>query len=163
MTVDFLTKEFVTSYFIDNHNFAYGYFPNDTEVDAGHMVTQVVSNGRSYYKTGKFCVQTLVGAVFKTVDKETKATRYMLQVGLAKQNQHDLRHDKVVAHETAFQHAYTDPVMTILLDHKPDFYEFRDYAETYFAFNKQKFVFTAEENEYYNNVKGININRFFKA
>lgn len=146
MTVDFLTKEFVTSYFINNHNFAYGTFPNGSEVDAGQMVTPLESHGRTYYKTGKFCIQTLVGVVFKTWDKETKATRYMLQVGLAKQSQCDLRHDKTVAHDEAFQHAYTDPVITILLDHRPDFYEFRDYAETYFVFNKQKFVNTAKEN-----------------
>ena len=113
----------------DNHNFAYGTFPNGSEVDAGQMVTPIESQGRTYYKTGKFCIQTLVGVVFKTFDKETKATRYMLQVGLAKQNQCDLRHDKTVAHDEAFQHAYTDPVMTILLDHRPDFYEFRDDAE----------------------------------
>ena len=102
MTVDFLTKEFVTSYFISNHNFAYGTFPNGSEVDAGQMVTPIESQGRTYYKTGKFCIQTLVGVVFKTFDKETKATRYMLQVGLAKQNQCDLRHDKTVAHDEAF-------------------------------------------------------------
>lgn len=145
MTVDFLTKEFVTSYFIDNHNFDYGTFSNGSRVDSGQMVTALEVDGRTYYKTGKFCIQSLVGVVFKTYNKETNATCYILQIGLTKQNQYDLKHDKTIAHDEAFQHAYTDPVMTILLDHKPDFYEFRDYAETYFAFNKQKYVNTAKE------------------
>lgn len=152
MKVDFLNKEFVKSFFIDNHNYFYSFAANaDGPVmegkEWGFMETVLNSQGREYIKTGKFCIQTLVGNIYKTFDTKTNATRYILLVGLSKQNPSDLIHNKKVAIETAQEYACTEPVMTILLDHCPGFHEFRDYAIPYLKMAKQKFVMTAQEKE----------------
>lgn len=167
MKVDFLNKEFVKSYFIDNHNYFYSYQFNegfdghdaddeqcvpDPVVEGkkyGFLETEVKSQGRTFIKTGKFCVQTMVGNIYKAEDERTKQTRYILQIGISKQNPADLIHDKKVAIEFGQEQAMTEPVMTILLDHQPGFYEFREYARTYLVCNKQKFVMTAEEKQVY--------------
>lgn len=161
MKVDFLNKEFVKSYFIDNHNYFYSHqqYIGDDNFDTpepviegkkyGFMETEMKSQGRTYIKTGKFCIQTMVGNIYKTEDVRTKETRYILQIGITKQNPSDLVHDKKVAAEYGQEQAVSEPVMTILLDHQPDFYEFRDYTHPYMANNKQKFVMTVEEKEVY--------------
>lgn len=166
MKVDFLNKEFVKSYFIDNHNYFYSHqsekgfderdavekYVPDSVVSGkqyGFLETEVISQGRTFIKTGKFCVQTMVGNIYKAEDERTKQTRYILQIGIAKQSPTDLIHDKKVAIEAGQEQAMTEPVMTILLDHRPGFYEFRDYVKPYLLNGKQKFVMTAEEKQVY--------------
>lgn len=148
MKIDFLNKEYVTSYTLDNHNFYYNRtdLPDDA-VDDGFMMSQLRSQGRKYYKHGKFCVQTMSGVVFKTTDKETKRHVYILEFGITKQNPSDRVHDKVEACENSVMNAFSNPVIQVILDHRPDFYEFRDYAMPYLLRAKQQYVNTVEENE----------------
>lgn len=147
MKFDFLNKELIASYTLDNHNFYYNRtnLLND-EVETGHMMTEVRVDGRKYYKEGKFCIQTITANVYKSNDKETRRTVYMITCGLAKQNQVDLKHDKKVAGEESAVKAFTEPIIQIQLDHKPSFHEVKEYVNLYFAYNTQQYVFTAKEN-----------------
>lgn len=148
MSIDYLNKEFVTSYTLDNHNFYYNRtdLPDDAVQD-GFMMSSLRSQGRKYYKTGKFCVQTMSGCVYKTHDKKTKRTVYLLQCGVARQNPQDLVHNKYEAAERSLENTLSEPVMSIMLDHMPDFYEFRDYVMPYLLNSKQQYVNTVDENE----------------
>lgn len=148
MKIDYLNKEFVTSYTLDNHNFYYNRtdLPKNVVQD-GFMMSCLRSQGRKYYKSGKFCVQTMSGCVYKTHDEKTNKTVYLLQCGIAKQNPQDLVHNKHEALERSINNTLYEPVMTIILDHKPDFYEFRCYVMPYLSNSKQQYVNTVDENE----------------
>ena len=148
MNIDYLNKEMVASYTLDNHNCYYNRTDlPDEAVGDGFMMSELRSAGRKFYKSGKFCVQTMSGVVYKTQDKKTKRTAYLLQCGVAKQNPTDLVHNKHEAAEVSLEHTFTEPVVSIILDHFPDFYEFRDYALPYLLNAKQQYVNTTEEND----------------
>lgn len=147
MTPDFLNKEIVTTYIVDNRKMRYN--KSDlplSSVDTGHMVTQLRSLGRKYYKSGKFCIQTMAGVVYKTNDKETRRHLYILQCGVARQSPVDTKHDSDTAVEAAIKNAVVSPVISIMLDHLPEFYEFNDYAMPYLYNAKQQYVNTKAEN-----------------
>lgn len=148
MSIDYLNKEVVASYTLDNHNFFYNRtdLPDDVVKD-GFMMSETRSFGRKYYKHGKFCVQTMSGVVYKTNDKKTKKTIYLLQCGLAKQSKEEFVHDKHEAAQVSLENTFAEPVISIVLDHFPDFYEFREYAIPYLTYASQNYVNTAEENK----------------
>lgn len=148
MSIDYLNKELVTTYTLDNHNFFYNRtdLPDDAVGD-GFMMSELRSQGRKYYKHGKFCVQTMTGAVYKTRDKKTNRSVWLLQCGIAKQNPSDIVHCKYDGAEASIENAFAEPVMSIIIDHCPDFYEFRDYVHPYLCMAKQQYVNTVQENE----------------
>lgn len=146
MNIDYLNKTVVASYTIDNHNFFYNRTDlPDNAVNAGFMMSEMRVAGRKYYKHGKFCIQTMSGIVYKTYDKKTKKTIYLLQCGLAKQSSKEFKHDKHEAAAVSIENAFAEPVISIVLDHLPDFYEFRKYAFPYLIHASQKYVCTPLE------------------
>lgn len=148
MKPNYLIKEFITSYTLDNHNCYYNRtdLPDDAVQD-GFMMSELRSQGRKYYKSGKFCVQTMSGVVHKTQDLNTKKTIYILQCGLAKQNSTDLVHKKRHGAMNSLANAFIEPVITVMLDHMPTFYEFRAYAMPYLLTAQQQYVNTTQENK----------------
>lgn len=148
MNIDYLNKTVVASYTIDNHNFSYNRtdLPDDA-IKPGFMMSELRSLGRKYYKRGEFCIQTMSGVVYRTCDKKTKKTVYLLQCGLAKQSNEERVHDKHKAAQVSLENTFIEPVISIVLDHLPDFYEFREYAVPYLMYASQKYVNTAGENK----------------
>lgn len=162
MSIDYLNKEVVASYTLDNHNFFYNRTDlPDAVVKDGFMMSETRELGRKYYKHGKFCIQTMSGVVYKTCDKKTNKTVYLLQCGLAKQSREELVHDKHEAAQVSLENTFAEPVISVVLDHFPDFYEFREYAIPYLSRASQSYVYTADENKYRQNSWDKTVHRFF--
>lgn len=141
--VDFLTKEWVGSYDYNSKKM------NNTNKD--YSIRETIIDGRTYFKRGQLCVNTLVFNVFKCQDSETHKHIWVAFGGMSKQHPHDeFDYEKGV--ERASEKSLIDPEITIRFDHYPDGKELREYAEYYLGNTKRKFVATKEEIEkYYKN------------
>lgn len=146
MNINFLHKEYVKSFIVNNSNWIYPLSERAGEdIPEGQMTTDLIRDGRTYTKHGKFCVQTICADLYKGPDKETGKTLFCVLFGIGKQNPMDANHDPERAEEAAAYNAKVNPFMTIEFDHQPCFDEINRYIELYFAKNGQAFVKTAEE------------------
>lgn len=146
MNINFLHKEYIKSFTVDNSNWVYPLSERATDdIPGGQMTTDLVKNGRTYTKYGKFCVQTICVDIYKGPDKETGKTLFCALFGIGKQNPVDLDNDREKGVEAAAYNAKVNPFMVIEFDHQPTFNEIEQYTDAYFAKNSQKYVLSADE------------------
>lgn len=146
MNINFLHKEYVKSYTVDNSNWFYPLSSRaDDDLLDGQMTTDLVKDGRAYTKYGKFCVQTICADVYKGPDKETGKTLFCVLFGIGKQNPADVSHDPDKGVEAAAYNAKVNPFMVIEFDHNPTFGELERYTDAYFEKNSQRYVLTVDE------------------
>jgi len=99
--LDFLRKKFIGQYVYSN-------------IDADRQcVKSVRINGRLYDKHGVDCATTFAALVYKVPVYGVKQFKYVILVGIARQNPCDNVLDKEVGAEIAIENAMTDPVMTV--------------------------------------------------
>lgn len=146
MNIDFLHKEFIKSFTVNNSSWWYPNSKKGTEyLQEGQMTTDLIVDGRTYTKHGKFCVQTICADLYKGPHKETGKTLFVVLFGMGKQNPVDTNHDPEKGVEAAAYNAKVNPFMTIEFDHFPNFGEINEYIDLYFKRNGQKYVMTKEE------------------
>lgn len=146
MNINFLHKEYIKSFIVNNSNWFYPFSKRGSnDISEGQMTTDLVKDGRTYTKHGKFCVQTICADLYKGPGKTTGKTLFCVLFGMGKQNPMDLQHDPERGEEAAAYNAKVNPFMTIEFDHQPTFSEINQYIEIYFSRNGQRYVNTAEE------------------
>ena len=99
--LDFLRKKFIKQYVYSN-----------IDVDR-QCVKSVRINGRLYDKHGVDCATTFAALVYKVPVYGVKQFKYVILVGIARQNPCDNVLDKNVGAEIAIENAIADPIMTV--------------------------------------------------
>jgi len=131
---DFLFKEFVRSF---------SYSDIHTNRDDSH---DFVVNGRTYTTYGTRLATTMVGNLYK-VSSDVEPIRYLLVVGVARQNKWESGISEEDAIEQAANNALMNPTITMELETKDlDDDAFESLCRFYiFNCQKQLFFATAEE------------------
>lgn len=133
--MNFLTKELVDT-------FSWIYWGKEN-------VKSVRINGRLYYKTGRETSAIYVGNLYKVYDPSVKSFKYVMMIGAAIQHPCDSKINKEDGYEIANEHAMTEPIMTITLNHKIDNEDFLRFVKSYEATREVDFVKTKAEVEEY--------------
>ncbi len=103
-------------------------------------------NGRRVISVGTRCATTVYGKLFKLGGPSNKPLKkYVLFVGISRQNPRDFKQDVELAIETAAENAMVDPVMTIYLPNKIDENRFSRIIDPYFHILPEKLVMTSKE------------------
>ncbi len=107
----------------------------------------VDENGRHYWKQGTRCATTVVGLLYKmdNVPSVKPLDRYVLVVGLARQNPIDIKVSVADGIEVAYENAQTDPVMTIHLENPIDEKTFKVIAKAWATNLRDEFVMLRKE------------------
>ena len=117
--MDFLTKDLLKTFYFTTIN--------NERMDYKELVV----NGRTYYKFGKYQAVTMVGNLYKVYDPDVESFKYMLMVGVAKQHPRDLKITKKEGFEIANEKAYACPSIVIEVSSKFDVNAFYGLAENY--------------------------------
>ena len=89
---------------------------SDIHTDRSCEKETVLDNGRRAVMKGTYCASTFVGKLYKmNGPSENPLERYVLFVGVARQNPIDNRQDEDLAVEMAAENAMVNPIMTIKL------------------------------------------------
>lgn len=89
---------------------------SDINTDRSCEKETVLDNGRRVVMKGTYCASTFVGKLYKmNGPSENLLERYVLFVGVARQNPIDNRQDGDLAVEMAAENAMVNPIMTIKL------------------------------------------------
>lgn len=104
------------------------------------MCNRVIIDGRVYYKTGIFQVTTCVGNMFKV-----GPNKYVLYVGMAKQNPGDSVIDKKLAIEVANTKSYTDPSIIMKVSREFNNRHFQNIISKYVDSTEVDFIKTRQE------------------
>lgn len=108
--MDFLTKDFVASW----------YYTNIDEYREMEKKDVNPFNGRTYLKLGKACATTCVADVYKVWDPSVNQYKYVVFVGTARQHPSDLHISKSEGIEIARTNAETNPAMVLYYTNKPE-------------------------------------------
>ena len=99
--LDFLRKKFIGQYVYSN-------------IDSDRQcVKSVRINGRLYDKHGVDCATTFAALVYKVPVCGVKQFKYVILVGIARQNPCDNVLDKKIGVEIALENAWANPVMSV--------------------------------------------------
>ena len=99
--LDFLRKKFIKQYVYSN-------------IDSDRQcVKSVRINGRLYDKHGVDCATTFAALVYKVPVCGVKQFKYVILVGIARQNPCDNVLDKKIGVEIALENAWANPVMSV--------------------------------------------------
>lgn len=133
---DFLTKDVVDTF----------YWSTASKDRSGAI--QYSENGRTYAKFGTYQAFTFAGIVYKVFDKNANSYKYVMVIGVSKQHPCDVKIDKRLAYEIAYENALDDPITTVVSPagkfNKGDFMTF---VEWYFTNSRIELIKTKEEIE----------------
>ena len=106
----------------------------------------VLDNGRRAVMKGTYCASTFVGKLYKMNDpSENPLERYVLFVGVARQNPIDNRQDEDLAVEMAAENAMVNPIMTIKLPNAISGTDFARFVSPYLDAMPTKFILTSKQ------------------
>ena len=106
----------------------------------------VLDNGRRAVMKGTYCASTYVGKLYKmTGPSKNHLERYVLFVGVARQNPIDNRQDEDLAVEMAAENAMVNPIMTIKLPNAISVNDFARFVSPYLDAMPTKFILTSKQ------------------
>ena len=106
----------------------------------------VLDNGRRAVMKGTYCASTFVGKLYKmNGPSENPLERYVLFVGVARQNPIDNRQDEDLAVEMAAENAMVNPIMTIKLPNAISLSDFARFVSPYLDAMPTKFILTSKQ------------------
>ena len=106
----------------------------------------VLDNGRRAVMKGTYCASTFVGKLYKmNGPSENPLERYVLFVGVARQNPIDNRQDEDLAVEMAAENSMVNPIMTIKLPNAISVNDFARFVSPYLDAMPTKFILTSKQ------------------
>ena len=106
----------------------------------------VLDNGRRAVMKGTYCASTFVGKLYKmNGPSKNPLERYVLFVGVARQNPIDNRQDEDLAVEMAAENAIVNPIMTIKLPNAISGSDFARFVSPYLDAMPTKFILTSKQ------------------
>lgn len=122
------------------------FFCSDIHTDRSCEKETVLDNGRRVVMKGTYCASTFVGKLYKmNGPSKNPLERYVLFVGVSRQNPMDNRQNEELAVEMAAENAIVNPIMTIKLPnaiHEDDFIRF---VKPYLDTMPSKFILTSKQ------------------
>lgn len=119
---------------------------SDIHTDRSCEKETVLDNGRRAIMLGTRCASTFYGKLYKLNGPSVNPLeRYVLFVGISRQNPMDNKQDENLAEETAAENAMVNPVMTIKLPTKIDEKTFSNFIQPLFDTLPEKFILTSKE------------------
>lgn len=106
----------------------------------------VLDNGRRAVMKGTYCASTFVGKLYKmNGPSKNPLERYVLFVGVARQNPMDNRQDEDLAVEMAAENAMVNPIMTIKLPNAITGEAFVRFVNPYLDAMPTKLILTSKQ------------------
>lgn len=122
---------------------------SDIHTDRSCEKENVLDNGRRAVMKGTYCASTFVGKLYKmNGPSENPLERYVLFVGVARQNPIDNRQDEDLAVEMAAENAMVNPIMTIKLPTAISGDDFVRFVSPYLDVMPTKFILTSKQIKY---------------
>lgn len=122
---------------------------SDIHTDRSCEKETVLDNGRRAVMKGTYCASTFVGKLYKmNGPSENPLERYVLFVGVARQNPIDNRQDEDLAVEMAAENAMVNPIMTIKLPTAISGDNFVRFVSPYLDTIPSKFILTSKQIKY---------------
>lgn len=122
---------------------------SDIHTDRSCEKETVLDNGRRAVMKGTYCASTFVGKLYKmNGPSENPLERYVLFVGVARQNPIDNRQDEDLAVEMAAENAMVNPIMTIKLPTAISGDDFVRFVSPYLDAMPTKFILTSKQIKY---------------
>lgn len=119
---------------------------SDIHTDRSCEKETVLDNGRRAVMKGTYCASTFVGKLYKmNGPSENPLERYVLFVGVARQNPIDNRQDEDLAVEMAAENAMVNPIMTIKLPTPISGDDFVRFVGPYLDAMPTKFILTSKQ------------------
>ena len=119
---------------------------SDIHTDRSCEKETVLDNGRRVIMLGTRCASTFVGKLYKMNGPSVNPLeRYVLFVGVARQNPMDNKQDENLAEETAAENAMVNPIMTIKLPIAISGDDFVRFVNPYLDVMPTKFILTSKE------------------
>ena len=119
---------------------------SDIHTDRSCEKETVLDNGRRAVMKGTYCASTFVGKLYKmNGPSENPLERYVLFVGVARQNPIDNRQDEDLAVEMAAENAMVNPIMTIKLPTAISGDDFVRFVSPYLDTMPSKFILTSKQ------------------
>lgn len=119
---------------------------SDIHTDRSCEKETVLDNGRRAVMKGTYCASTFVGKLYKmNGPSENPLERYVLFVGVARQNPIDNRQDEDLAVEMAAENAMVNPIMTIKLPMAISGDDFVRFVSPYLDTMPTKFILTSKQ------------------
>lgn len=119
---------------------------SDIHTDRSCEKETVLDNGRRAVMKGTYCASTFVGKLYKmNGPSENPLERYVLFVGVARQNPIDNRQDEDLAVEMAAENAMVNPIMTIKLPTAISGDDFVRFVSPYLDTMPSKFILTSRQ------------------
>lgn len=119
---------------------------SDIHTDRSCEKETVLDNGRRAVMKGTYCASTFVGKLYKmNGPSENPLERYVLFVGVARQNPIDNRQDEDLAVEMAAENAMVNPIMTIKLPTAISGDDFVRFVNPYLDAMPTKFILTSKQ------------------
>ena len=119
---------------------------SDIHSDRSCEKETVLDNGRRAVMKGTYCASTFVGKLYKmNGPSENPLERYVLFVGVARQNPIDNRQDEDLAVEMAAENAMVNPIITIKLPNAISEDDFARFVSPYLDAMPTKFILTSKQ------------------
>lgn len=119
---------------------------SDIHTDRSCEKETVLDNGRRAVMKGTYCASTFVGKLYKmNGPSENPLERYVLFVGVSRQNPIDNRQDEDLAVEMAAENAMVNPIMTIKLPTAISGDDFVRFVNPYLDTMPSKFILTSRQ------------------
>lgn len=119
---------------------------SDIHTDRSCEKETVLDNGRRAVMKGTYCASTFVGKLYKmNGPSENPLERYVLFVGVSRQNPIDNRQDEDLAVEMAAENAMVNPIMTIKLPTAISGDDFVRFVSPYLDTMPSKFILTSRQ------------------
>ena len=119
---------------------------SDIHTDRSCEKETVLDNGRRAVMKGTYCASTFVGKLYKmNGPSKNPLERYVLFVGVSRQNPIDNRQDEDLAVEMAAENAMVNPIMTIKLPNAISGNDFARFVSPYLDTMPTKFILTSKQ------------------
>lgn len=119
---------------------------SDIHTDRSCEKETVLDNGRRAVMKGTYCASTFVGKLYKmNGPSKNPLERYVLFVGVARQNPMDNRQDEDLAVEMAAENAMVNPIMTIKLPNVITGEDFARFVSPYLDAMPIKLILTSKQ------------------
>ena len=119
---------------------------SDIHSDRSCEKETVLDNGRRAVMKGTYCASTFVGKLYKmNGPSENPLERYVLFVGVARQNPIDNRQNEDLAVEMAAENAMVNPIITIKLPNAISGDDFARFVSPYLDAMPTKFILTSKQ------------------
>lgn len=119
---------------------------SDIHTDRSCEKETVLDNGRRAVMKGIYCASTFVGKLYKmNGPSKNPLERYVLFVGVARQNPMDNRQDEDLAVEMAAENAMVNPIMTIKLPNAITGEDFVRFVSPYLDAMPTKLILTSKQ------------------